>query len=152
MKRILSALLICLIATAASAQSKFFRSCEDIPGVTTVYISKAMLKFAAAGSKLTGCDVNIAALASKLDGIEIVNAEGKTTARLKELAKQLTATTGTESLMRVKDNGETVNMFLRKLDRDRTEFILLAEQTNEFSVIILSGTMTMEEVIAAVNK
>ena len=151
MKRLFSALLICLVAVAASAQSKFFQTCENLPDVTTVYISKAMLQFAGSAN-FADCDVNISSLASKLDGIEIVNADGKNVKRLKDLAKQFTTAPGAESLMRIKDNGETVNMFLRKLDGKRNEFVLLADQADQFSVIILTGTITMDEVIAAVKK
>ena len=38
MKKFIISLIIATIALAASAQSEFFKACEKIPDITTVYI------------------------------------------------------------------------------------------------------------------
>lgn len=151
MKKIFLALIILVSALSAHAQSKFFESCEDMDGVTTVYISKAMLQFAGAADIDAG-DIDISPLVSKLDGIEIISAEGSNAAKISRKAKEFVKGDNVESLMRVKDDGETVNMFLRKFPKGRNEFILLVDENKEFTVILFSGTMTMDEVMKAVKK
>lgn len=82
MKKILIMILAVVAAMGLNAQSAFFKGCEDMPGVSTVYISKAMLELAGA-SNITGGDFDIGGIASKLDGLEIVSAEGSGLAKLK---------------------------------------------------------------------
>ncbi len=150
MKKIFLALVIAVCATATSAQSKFFEACEQLDGVSTVYISKAMLEFA--GMSDIDCDnVNISAFASKLDGVEIINAEKASRKRVKELASTLVKEKNCQNLMRVKDGVETVNMYFNELPRQRTEFIIISDEPVEFSIIILTGTMTMKEVVKTVK-
>lgn len=150
MKKIITVLIFCIIAITASAQSSFFKKCEDYKGVSSVYISKAMLQFA--GTDNIDCgNVNISSLASKLDGIEIINADSHNMETVSLMAKDMLQTSGCEKLMQVKDNEETVNMYLRNLPKGRTEFIIIAKERQEISVIILSGTMTIDEVVKAVK-
>lgn len=152
MKKILIALIVSITATATFAQSEIFELCERLDGVTTVYISKAMLQFAGV-SNLDCENVNISELASKLESVEIINAEGAKSKRVKEYANAYLFSDSKkyESLMRIKDKEETVNMYLRKHPKQGSEFIIFVEEPKETSIIILTGSMTMEEVVKAVK-
>ncbi len=58
MKKILIMILAVVAAMGLNAQSAFFKGCEDMPGVSTVYISRRCLELAGA-SNITGGDFDI---------------------------------------------------------------------------------------------
>lgn len=147
-KILLSLLLLALVSSGASAQSAFFKECEKLPGVETVYISKLMLGMASKSGVSAG-NVDVTSLVDKLDGLEIINAEGDA---VKKLEKKLEPLTGYETLMSVNSDDDNVKILFKDLGNGHSELRLIAREPNELSVIIFPGTMTMEEVIEAVNK
>ncbi len=141
-------LLIAVSALGAAAQSAFFKECEKIPGVQTVYISKMMLGMASkSGVKAGGVDVT--SLVGKRGSHEIINTEGEAA---KKLAQKVEPLTGYETLLKVNDDDEHVQLLFKDLGNGRSEFRLVVTESDEFTVIVFPGTMTMEEVIAAVNR
>ena len=74
-----------------------------------MYISKAMLELAGA-SNITGGDFDIGSIASKLDGLEIVSAEGSGLAKLKGKCGAFSSGKGYEKLMSVKNDGSNVSI------------------------------------------
>lgn len=148
MKKILIMILAVVAAMGLNAQSAFFKGCEDMPGVSTVYISKAMLELAGA-SNITGGDFDIGGIASKLDGLEIVSAEGSGLAKLKGKCGAFSSGKGYEKLMRVKNDGSNVSILMKKLGGGRNEFVVFVDEETSLVVIMMTGTMTMQDVINA---
>lgn len=74
MKRFYITAILALICTIASYAQTIFDRYADTEGVTTVYISKAMLSMMP-DMKTNG--VNIGPIASKLDNIRILTCENK---------------------------------------------------------------------------
>lgn len=147
MKKFIISLIIATIALAASAQSDIFKSCEKIPDITTVYISKAMMSLI--GSVDLKCDgVDLSGIASKVDNIEIIQGEDKAAKALGEKARSLTSS-GYENLMRIKDDGENVALYMRKLSPKKFEYVLTTDEDDESTVIIFTGELTIAEVLAA---
>ena len=66
-KAILIAVLMC-VALAGKAQSAFFRSCEDMENVETVYISKTMLHLVGL-MKVDTENFDLNSLVRKLDSV-----------------------------------------------------------------------------------
>lgn len=151
MKKIL--ILLALLAGTAmglKAQSAFFKSCEDIPGVTTVYISKAMLELAGA-SNISGGDFDLGSLASKLDGLEIVSADNDAVAALRSKCGTFKTARGYEKLMSVKETDSNVSILMKKLGGGRNEFVVFVDSPSSLSAIVMTGTMTMQDVMAAAH-
>ena len=73
MKKIFILLIICFCASMAKAET-FFEECENIPGVTTVYVSKAMISLAG-DLNIDSDNMDFNSIASKIDGLWVVNAE-----------------------------------------------------------------------------
>lgn len=147
MKKFIISLIIATIALAASAQSDIFKACEKIPGITTVYISKAMMSLI--GSVDLKCDgVNLSGIASKVDNIEIIQGEDKAAKALGEKARSLTSS-GYENLMRIKDDGENVALYMRKLSPRNSNTYSQPDEDDESTVIIFTGELTIAEVLAA---
>ncbi|MCM1066599.1 MAG: DUF4252 domain-containing protein [Muribaculaceae bacterium] len=150
MKRIFLIAIITLATLAAKAQT-FLESCEDVKGITTVYVSKAMIAMAGNLGSGDNDGVNFNSLAGKLDNIQIANADGSAASILKTRAKVFSTSKGYEELVRVREDKENVKILMKKLKPALNEFVIVAEEANEMSVIILTGSMTMEDVMAAVK-
>ena len=127
MKKFIISLIIATIALAASAQSEFFKACEKIPDITTVYISKAMMS---------------------LIGSVDLKCEDKAAKPLAEKVRSLIKS-GYENLMRIKDEEEIVALYMRKLSPKKFEYVLTTDEDDESTVIIFTGELTIAEVLAA---
>lgn len=97
-------LLLSLCSLFTYAQDSFFDKFADMDGVTSVYISKAMLSLMP-DMKTEG--VNIGEVASKLDNIQILSCE-KTDiiAKLKKETAFISPKNGYEELMRINDEAK----------------------------------------------
>ncbi|MBD5219050.1 MAG: DUF4252 domain-containing protein [Bacteroidales bacterium] len=147
-KIFITLLIVAVAAIGASAQSAFFKECEKLPGVQTVYVSKLMLGMAAKSGITTG-NVDVSSLVNKLDALEVINAEGEA---VKTLEKKIQPLTGYETLLTVNDDGENVQILFKDLGKGRSEFRIVAHEPDQLAIVCFLGTMTMEEVIEAVNK
>lgn len=147
MKKILFCLITLLAALGAQANS-FYESCENIPGVTTVYISKAMISLAGDLDVDSG-GMNLNSLASKIDGLWVVSAEDKKSAPLKKRALEAFSNKSYEKLMRVNDDNDTVDILMKPLGGGRNECVILAIEPDETTVVIISGTFTLQDIVAA---
>lgn len=151
MKHIILTIIIALASITASAESELFQKCEDIPGVSTVYVSTAMLKNAGI-DKYDFKKANLSGLVSKVESLEVISAEGSSMAQVAKLADTLIKSSDCESLVRVKEDNEIVNIFLRKLPKGRSELVIYTKENNEITLVILCGTITMEDAINATKK
>ena len=147
-KIFITLLIVAVAAIGASAQSAFFKECEKLPGVQTVYVSKLMLGMAAKSGITTG-NVDVSSLVNKLDALEVINAEGEA---VKTLEKKIQPLIGYETLLTVNDDGENVQILFKDLGKGRSEFRIVAHAPDQLAIVCFLGTMTMEEVIKAVNK
>lgn len=146
MKKVIAFITIVCVTLAATAQSAFFRACEDMRGVETVYISKTMLHLVGM-MNLDAGDVDLRGLVRKLDNIEIINADGNSARNLGEKAR--TEFKNYEKLMTVKDDDETVNILFKSISDKKNTFVIVANEPGEVSVIVLTGTLTVEDVVKA---
>lgn len=151
MKRLIMIILSVLaVWLGAGAQSAFFDKCDDMKDVTTVYISKAMLKMAK--NINAGGDMNFAPVVNKISSIEIVTTENrKSIAEVRKLAGMFSTKNGYEQLVRVKDPEQRVTVF-SKTGTPENEFIIVADEgESELSVIVIRGSLTVEDVTAVVE-
>ena len=144
MKQLLTFALMMLLSTGAQAQKEVFDKYEDTKGVSTVFVSKAMLNlaggFAALGDKKLG------RLAGKMDNIRILNCEGKgLVEKIKHDAQAAYGKNGYEEMMRMNEDGERVVIYQRALKGGKSEFALFTVGDTELSIINISGTITLED-------
>lgn len=143
-------LLLFFCSIGSFAQNALFDKYADMDGVTSVYISKAMLNMIP-NMKTSG--VNIGGVASKLDNIRIITTErADIIARLKGERRHITPQNGYEELMRVNDEGDKVTIYLKTDKSGKKEFILFNEQDKELTVILIRGNITMDEIQNIVKK
>lgn len=143
-------LLLSLCSLFTYAQDSFFDKFADMDGVTSVYISKAMLSMM---PDIQTEGVNIGGVASKLDNIQILSCEKPSViAKLKKETEFINPKNGYEELIRINDEGEKTTIYLKHDKNGKKEFVLLNNEKEEFTIIIITGNLTLQEIQGIINK
>lgn len=140
---------VMLAALSVNAQNRFEKIAE-MEGVKSVYVSPKM--FSMMNDSNTG-DINIdKKVAKKITGLQILSSESQ---EASDLLRRETAfintKNGYEELLRVKDSGERVFIYTKE-SKNANEYVLLVDEGKEFTVIILEGKLTVDEVRGIVNQ
>lgn len=141
---------VVLATFSLNAQNRFDKIAE-MEGVTSVYVSPKMFSMMKDSNSNTG-DINIDKVAKKLTSLQILSSENPDASSLlrKETAF-INPKNGYEELMRVKDEGERMFIYMKE-GKETNEYILLVDENKEFTVIILEGKLTVDEVRGVVNQ
>lgn len=143
-------LLLSLCSLFTYAQDRFFDKFADMDGVTSVYISKAMLSMM---PDMQTEGVNIGGVASKLDNIQILSCEKPDIiAKLKKETDFINPKNGYEELMRINDEGDKTTIYLKHDKSGKKEFVLLNNEKGEFTIIVITGNLTLQEIQGIINK
>ena len=144
--RILLVVAMVVGSLQANAQVKAFEKYADTKNVTYVYISKFMLRMVDASSAPSVPGVNTESLMKKLNGIQIISSENKNAiARLKADAQSIVKQGKYELLMQVDDDGDKVRIYHREA-KPQSAVVMMVEEDDEYSVIVFSGTFTLDDV------
>lgn len=145
MKRILfSLLLILAAAVSSSAQiSAFFDKYSDSDNVTSVCISKAMLKMMP--NKIDD-NIRIGGLGEKLNCIRVLSTENKAMiAQLRADVKAAVAKENMEILVSAKDGAESATIYSKTNSKGITDYLIVSYEPTEISIVLISGTITPAE-------
>lgn len=143
-------LLLSLCSLFTYAQDSFFDKFANMDGVTSVYISKAMLSMM---PDIQTEGVNIGGVASKLDNIQILSCEKPAViAKLKKETEFINPKNGYEELIRINDEGEKTTIYLKHDKNGKKEFVLLDNEKDEFTIIVITGNLTLQEIQGIINK
>jgi hypothetical protein len=138
--------MVCLVvfATTMSAQVPLFQKYAQKKGVSTVYISKAMLGMM---PDMEVNDHNIGRIASKLDGLRILNCEqsGLATAIAKD-AMEYYRKASYEEMMDQSEDGERNVIYMKSLGKGKYEYALLSMEHNEVNIIYIVGRATLKDI------
>ncbi len=144
MRQIFITALLVLTCTGAKAQRELFDKYEDTKGVTTVFVSKAMLNLAGGLAALG--DKRFGKMTGKMDGIRILNCERKSLIpEIKKAAQSIYNRDQYEEMMRVNEDGQRVIIYQRPLKGGKNEFALLSVEEDQLNIINISGTITLED-------
>ena len=150
MKKTISILILMLmVSMAANAQEPFAKQFKGKEGFACVTIGKAAMKMMSSKGKLgregfTG-KLKIGNFADKVDRLEIVAASTPEAAeKLSKECKKWIEEDNFESVIDVDEGGQQASIYART-GGDQNIFLLLA-QDKETSVIIIYGTMTLEDI------
>ena len=144
--RILLVVAMVVGSLQANAQVKAFEKYSDTKNVTYVYISKFMLRMVDASSAPSVPGVNTESLMKKLNGIQIISSENKNAiARLKADAQSIVKQGKYELLMQVDDDGDKVRIYHHE-GKQQSAVVMMVEEDDEYSVIVFSGTFTLDDV------
>ena len=153
MKRIyILTLLLALSTVFCRAQQSFFDKYAEMDGVSSVYITKSMLNmFPNMSGKING--VNVGNIASRLDNIQILSSdEAPIIEQLRKETKDINTKNGYEELMRVREDGEKTTIYFKELKKGNSEFVLITDEKDEFTIISIIGDLTLKEIQEITSK
>lgn len=143
-RQILILLCVLMAGLAVYAQDDIVSKCGDIRGVTTISISKPMLKMA--GPRIG--DKDISAIASKMNSIDIITCGNREAAlKVQKILDANPEIAGSQKLIHVNDNGEKVTIKYRPGEKSTTYYLFTRSDGN-YTVIIFNGTMTIDEILS----
>ena len=144
MKRLILLLFIATACLSGYAQTALFKKYARTRGVETVYISKAMLRH------LPSIDVgidDIGAIASKLDYLQVLSCESPSIARtIAAEAQAIYKRERFELVMEAHDDGEAVRIYMKRIDKVRSQFVLLEQEEDEVSIIDIAGRVSLGDI------
>ncbi|MBE6274730.1 MAG: DUF4252 domain-containing protein [Bacteroides sp.] len=147
MKRTYTLILFTLVFNLfAQAQQSFFDKYAEMEGVSSVYISKSMLSLLPdMNGSING--VYIGSIANRLENIQILSCDEPTTInKLRKETAHINAQNGYEELMRVREDGEKTTIYFKDSKGKKKEFILLTDEKDEFTIISITGDLTLQEI------
>jgi len=146
MLRFITLILILAMTGVGMAARDLAEECENIKSVSTVSINQAMLKLVSFPDKGSN-PIDLDVLSDRLDKVQIINADEDAPAAAVRNAvnKYLGGTPRFERTMRMKDGDESVQMYMRTLPDKKNEFIVLVEDNPDITVVVLLGSVTMDE-------
>ena len=152
-KNWLIAAIILLSSVSVSAQD-LFEKLGDSDHITSVYISKALLKMFPgmadkANVNINGVDgIDLDNIVSKLEQVDIYTSDNKEGAQLirTEAKKLQSQNKSYELLMRVKTESENVTFYAEK-EKDRFKsLVMFVDSGEECTLIRLLGSFTAEDI------
>ena len=135
------------LMTSAGAQDALFKKYENSKGVTTVFISKSMLKLVSSFEK---SDVDLSKISNRLDHVRILSCvRPSVISEIKKDAVDYFNKNKYEVAMQVNEDGErTTTIYMKEHGRDKREFVLLAVEKDEISIINILGNITIKDIQA----
>lgn len=145
MKRILITLVsIITLALASQAQDALFKKYADQEGVSVVNISKKMLSMM---PNLGNVDKRVTNLASKLDGIRIINTTNKKVAeKMRKDALSYVGHNGYEEILSHKEGGQAAYILQRELNKGNYEYLVISLMPSQVAIVDITGRLTLEEI------
>lgn len=134
------------IPTAIQAKTFDFDKMAEMEGVTSVHISKAMFRLLS-GMSIKTDGIDLQSVMPKLESLQIITCEKpEIIPLLKKEAEVFSTKEGYEELMRVKED-DSHTIILQKQHEDKpNEYVLVnIEGNEEFNLILMKGTLTLEE-------
>ena len=150
MKNRLLLMIFFVLATTLSLKAQnSFEKIAEMKGVTSVYISPKM--FGMMKDTDTG-NINLDKVVNKLTGLQILSTEDKdASTALRKETTFINRKNGYEELMRVKDGEERMFIYMKE-GNDVNQYVLMVDEGNEFTLIVLEGKLTIDEIRGIVNQ
>ena len=145
MKRIILTVCMAVIAcTAAFAQKELFDRYGDAEGVTTVYISRNMMRMM---GQVKAGNRDISRIARRLDRLQILSCERPSmVASIQNAAVAIFRKQKFSVVMQVNDGGEHTTIYERHYPNGKNEFSLLSVERGEISIINILGNVSLQDI------
>lgn len=150
-RKIIITLCTLLFAITLSAQENIFEKYENMKGVTTIYISPKMFGIIKELKALDSSNVKIDQIINKLSSLHILSCENKEVAtKLRNETAHIDKDKNYEKLMKVKEENEHISIYMKEGEKN-DEYVLLIDDTDEFTIMIFKGKLTLEDIQKVVN-
>jgi hypothetical protein len=144
MKKLLIILLLAATCAVSHAQNDLFRKYEDTKGVTTVYVSKAMMNMF---PNISVGNNKIEKISRKLDMLRILSCDRPSLIpSIRNYAVAFYKDNRYQLLMQEDDDGEKTSIYKRGLGKNKNEFILLSVERDELNIISVIGNISLNDI------
>ncbi|MEF9923638.1 MAG: DUF4252 domain-containing protein [Muribaculaceae bacterium] len=152
LKNIILTLIIMCSSMTMMASDSIFEKISDMDGVSTVHISKSMLRMFNSKSTKSIGGINIGTIAGKLNYIDIYSSESiPAIKKIRFLTKSIKTMPGYESLIKIKDDGSKVEVLLKTVGKIST-VITIVDDGKEYTIIVLNGGISLEDIQSLTNQ
>lgn len=145
------AILFAIAIVAANAQiSKLFERYSDTKGVTSVYISKAMLRMMP-DIRTNGLEFND--MTEKLNSIRVLTTENTDLAN--KMGTELDSEIKKDSyelLLSANDDGDKADIYLKTESKGINHYLIIARESGELCIVLISGTVTPADIRKMSNR
>ncbi len=126
-----------------------FEAISNYKGVTSVYISSAMLKNF--GTSMIG-NPGIRAIAGNLNSVEIIVCENKKFLySIRNYVKKIASSYNLETLARINEEGEKVSIYGYSTNGKITYLLMSVDEDDEITIISMSGDIPLDKVGELIN-
>lgn len=126
-----------------------FEAISNYKGVTSVYISSAMLKNF--GTSMIG-NPGIRAIAGNLNSVEIIECENKKFLyTIRNYVKKIASSYNLETLARINEEGEKVTIYGYSTNGKMTYLLMSVDDDDEITIISMSGDIPLDKVGVLIN-
>ena len=144
MKKFFVTLVISFLFGFAHAQSMLFNKYENVDGVSTVIVSKAMLRMI---PDLHIGEHNIRKIASKLDRLKVLTCERQSLIdKIAKDAAKIYNKHPWEEMMRYKEGRSLTVIYMNPLGKGKYQYVLYTMDKGELQIIDITGAITLEEI------
>lgn len=144
MKKIILVMVMALTCNMMFAQSALFKKYDNVKGVSTVYISKALLSLI---PEMHTGNKDISKIAGKLDHVQILSCERPSlVSEIKSEAISYFKNGGYTNLMKVSDDGGQTIIYGKSIDNGKNEFVLFSYMDDEVNIINVMGNVTLNDI------
>ena len=136
--------LMLVMPATSRAQDALFEKFNDVNGITTIYISKTMLQMV---PNVKAGNHEVGNVASKLDQLRVLSCERPSMiANLKKQFVDYYKKNKYEVVMQANDSDEHTSIYYKKLNSNKAEFALIAEDGDEISIINVKGNVNLKDI------
>lgn len=154
MKNIIRTAIVAIVIlftgiTASAKSSNVFNKISEMDGVTSIYISKAMMSMFGSNIHQGVRGVEISKIASSLNSIEIISVEEKALIKkIKPLINTLAEDKTFEVLAKIKEDGENVTIYGEPNGKVLSRLVLVVEEEDELVIIYMTGDIPLDKISA----
>lgn len=150
MKKIFFVFVALFVSLSVSAQSgkAIYNKYSDAQGVSAVYISPAMFRIMGRipDLEIGEGEVNLAPVIKSLTGFYLLDSENREVCdNLNRDVAKFVSSSRLEPLIEIKDDGETVSIFVSESGDDITSIVILIRESIETTFICMDGRMSRDE-------
>lgn len=144
MKTPILLLLFLAISSFTKAQSSLFKKYENAKEVTTVTVTKAMLRMM---PDMTVGKRNIRKIASKIDHLQVLSSERQAmNSRIAKDALAIYAKRPWEEVMSYNEGGSKTIIYMQNMGKGKYEYALMTTDKGQLQIISITGNITLQDI------
>lgn len=149
MKKTILMFLMMAVCAIGHAQSSIFKKYAKTKDVSTVVVSKAMLRMM---PDISVGNQNIKKISSKIDNLQVLTCERSAIiSKISKDAHAIYQKKPWEEAMRYEEEDQSTVIYMRPLGKEKYEYVLYNTEQGELQIISIVGDITLQDIQAITN-